>query len=288
MSPHLRRCIGWPVAAAIPLILLAACSNGTQPENAARPPEPASPPSTSPVATPVAPPSPAATPGVRKPRAIPAANVTGQFCLVRKVLTDPSNPVELRLPIAAVRSDEWATMEDVELIKYQPQTNCKKSTFDPTGYKLKIAARTDGRFDVTVRSGPSEQDLALSQTFVLSQQGAFMSASSEICTANNSDCGKFDGLNAYIYLTDIRNKEGDLAKLVMIDFFDPTEDPVCMAEQPLETATVIKIETNVVCDLPDWPKTTFGDPNDMNLRATPLSGFTTMQTGSGGGYEPPP
>jgi hypothetical protein len=69
-----------------------------------------------------------------------------------------------------------------------------------------------------------------------------------------------------------------------MDFFRPKSsanpDPQCDAERP-SIAIKLRSEVEGGCALPDWVHQVFGPP-------ALVSGVDALQTGTGGGYEPPP
>lgn len=284
MTPRMDLRIRHPITLLLSATILAACSQGSHTDTTPQAPKEAAPPVA--VSTPL----PTATPTpVSKPtRIIPSENVTGTYCLVRKAPDGTGGVAELRLPIASVKADEWATNvnRDIPLTVYTPMTYCNPGNFSGDSFTLRIEKSSAGDFDVSVRHKADPKNPVLSQVFKLSPNGQYLHAQADGCMPVGGSCGAYDGLDAYLYMADVRNGDGDLAKLVMLDLFAVTETPECKQEKPSSTGTVVN--NDGTCPVPTWVYDTFGPPDQPKWRVAPLHSVGKRQTGSGGGYEPPP
>jgi hypothetical protein len=219
-------------------------------------------------------------------RILPPSSVEGAYCFVRSAPNDQGVPIEIRLPIAAVKKTEWSTLKDTPIPAYRPPTYCKPGDFKSDKYIARIADQRNGEFEFTVEDhAMSPPETVLSRTVTLSAARHYLWAEPDPCTPVGGTCAKFDGHEVFVYLANVRGSSDSLAKLVMLDLFAPNESADCLAERLTAPGTVVPHDAT--CPLPPWVLTTFGKPSHPEFANLSAEILVPAQTGSGGGYEPP-
>ena len=224
-------------------------------------------------------------------RTLPRGTLGPRYCLVRKIQQADGTWAKSRLPTIAVpRAEDWITHNDIPLVTIDHASNCPPTRMPWQQRRLKIDQDVAGTFPSSVVSSTAHLQAGLSGKLAAERNhpDAYLHAHSR-CAGGSSGCGDMDVFDAYLYVVDITSDDrSDVPKLVFLDLFKPSDPSnACKAERP-EYAVEPRGTTD--CPLPDWVRLTFPDLFETMAAASwDGNGGDTghLETGSGGGYEPP-
>lgn len=225
-------------------------------------------------------------------RELDPAGTGPDYCILRTVPGGSGQQVLTTMPIVSLpKAEDWSTVKNITLRSFKHDSNCPQENIGLAGSKLAISDSGSGQFEVTITG--SGGDL-MTQAFrypnpdETAHAHAYLTAGAR-CEAGSEGCGALDHYDAYLYVVDVRPvANAKVPKLVLLDLFKPGDvAPACLLER-LESA-VDERDQPTGCELPDWVLREF--PLTASTAAEtammPAVSPATLQTGTGGGYEPP-
>ena len=224
--------------------------------------------------------------GVPEVRWLERFELGPEFCLMRVVPDGNGGTLETRIPVSgirAARTTDWKTRKPIRLFDVQENTHCDKEVAINDGDTMDIDDRAGGGYRVRITN--AQGAVRMDRVFGLASRHAesHLYSRAERCVVGKSGCFELDVHDAYLYLLDVRNAKDQAAKVVMLDFFrsdrSPSPNPKCEDERP-DSSMRLRTQSMGTCPVPDWLLSKLGN-------AGWKSGVVILQTGTGGGYEPP-
>lgn len=229
-------------------------------------------------------------------RELDAPKSEDEYCVVRSLTDSQNRPVSAKVPIfALVRAQDWTTLKDIPLNSNDHDhghVSACGSDVSLAGNKLKISEGDDGAFDVTMDDANGRTMTRVfrypSAANGTTMTNAYLVADYKHCDEADADCGSLDHYDAYLYAVDMRRSASapKVHKFVVLDLFDhidPSE--ACRLERPEHA--VESRDANCVVPALQPGITPPGGATSASPVADPPIVPGKMQTGSGGGYEPP-